>query len=76
MVTGIVVFVLLAIATAFSFALGVGALAVLPLVFAIGAGIWVALTVGRGGTPAGAARRAEKPELFGPGGPDDPDATR
>ena len=53
--------------------LGVGWIAILPVIVALGIIAWGGLTVASGRTPASAARKAERPELLGPGGPDDPD---
>jgi hypothetical protein len=72
----ILVFVLLAIATGFAFVIGLGPLAVIPLLFAVAVGIWAVVALLRGATPGGAVRHTAKPELLGPGGPDDPDRNR
>ena len=53
--------------------LGVGWLALLPLLVALAALGWGGLTVASGRTPASEIRRVDQPELLGPGGPDDPD---
>lgn len=73
MITLIVVFVLAALAIAFTLALGLGPLAIIPAVIAVAVVIWLLMAISRGRTPAGAARRTSRPELLGPGGPDDPD---
>jgi hypothetical protein len=74
MITLIVVFVLAALAIAFTLALGLGPLAIIPAVVAVGVVIWLLTAISRGQTPARAARRTRRPELLGPGGPDDPDS--
>jgi len=53
--------------------LGVGWLALVPLLVALAALGWGGLTVASGRTPASQLRRVDRPELLGPGGPDDPD---
>ena len=53
--------------------LGVGWLALLPLLVALAVLAWGGLTVASGRTPASEIRRVDRPELLGPGGPDDPD---
>jgi hypothetical protein len=69
-------FLLLAIATALVFALGAGPIAVVPLLAAVAAGVWLLFALSRGHTPGSAIRHADRPELLGPGGPDDPDRRR
>ena len=73
MITIVVLFVLVALALAFTLALGLGPLAIIPAVIAVGVAIWLVAVLVRGTTPGRAARRTERPELLGPGGPDDPD---
>jgi hypothetical protein len=73
-ITIVVLFVLVALAIAFTLALGLGPLAIVPGVLAVAVVIWLLTGIARGATPGRAARRAHKPELLGPGGPDDPDA--
>jgi len=53
--------------------LGIGWFAVLPALVALAIVWWGGLTVASGRTPASEIRNAEKPELLGPCGPDDPD---
>jgi hypothetical protein len=73
----VLVFVLLGIATAFAFVVGLGLFAVVPLLLAIVVGGWAAFALLRGATPGGMVRHTtRKPELLGPGGPDDPDRNR
>ena len=64
---------LVALAVAFTLALGLGPLAIVPAVIAVAVAIWLLAGLARGQTPGRAARRTTKPELLGPGGPDDPD---
>ena len=56
--------------------LGVGWFAVFPALVALGIVAWGGLTVASGRTPASELRKAEKPDLLGPGGQDDPDRDR
>jgi hypothetical protein len=56
--------------------LGIGWFALLPALIALGVVAWGGLTVASGRTPASEIRKVEKPELLGPGGPDDPDRNR
>jgi hypothetical protein len=65
--------VLLLLAAGLAAVLGVGWIAVLPLLVALAALGWGGLTVASGRTPAGEVRKVRSPELLGPGGPDDPD---
>ena len=74
MITIVILFVLVALALAFTFALGLGPLAIVPAVIAVAVGIWLVVGLAKGQTPGRAARRTERPELLGPGGPDDPEA--
>ena len=74
MITLVILFVLVALAVAFTLALGLGPLAIVPAVIAVGVAIWLIATLARGQTPARAARRTKRPDLLGPGGPDDPAA--
>ena len=76
MVTLIIIFILVALALAFTLALGLGPLAIIPGLIAVAVAIWMVAVLVRGHTPARAARRADTPELLGPGGPDDPDRGR
>jgi hypothetical protein len=50
--------------------------AVVPFVAAIAMAVWLVLAHTRGNSPSRAIRRTHDPELFGPGGPDDPEAGR
>ena len=74
MITLVILFVLVALAVAFTLAIGLGPLAIVPAVLAVGFALWLLAGLVRGQTPGRAARRTHKPELLGPGGPDDPDA--
>ena len=73
-ITLIVLFVVVALAVAFTLALGLGPFAIIPAVVAVAIGIWLLAALARGHTPGRAARRTRRPDLLGPGGPDDPDA--
>ena len=74
MITIVILLVLVALAVAFTLAIGLGPLAVVPAVIAVGIAIWLVASLVRGQTPGAAARRTHRPELLGPGGPDDPEA--
>jgi hypothetical protein len=67
---------LLLIVAGLTAVLGVGWLAVFPALVALAIVGWGGLTVASGRTPASELRKVEKPELLGPGGPDDPDRDR
>jgi hypothetical protein len=73
-VTLILLFVLVAIAVGFTVALGAGPLVAAPVIIAFAIGIWLLVALIRGHTPGRAVRRTDRPELLGPGGPDDPEA--
>ena len=64
---------LLVLVVGLSAVLGIGWIAVFPALVALAIVGWGGLTVASGGTPASELRKTEKPELLGPGGPDDPD---
>ena len=76
MLTVIILFILVALTIAFAFTLGLGPLAIVPAVIAVGVAIWLIVALARGHTPGRVARRTDTPELLGPGGPDDPDRGR
>jgi hypothetical protein len=65
--------ILLLLVAGLTAVLGVGWLALLPLLIALAALGWGGLTVASGHTPASEVRKIDSPELLGPGGPDDPD---
>jgi len=73
--TLLVLFLLIAVALAL-FLPGLGVLAIVPLIAALAYGGWVLLAYFGKVTPERAVRRTHKPELLGPGGPDDPDRGR
>jgi hypothetical protein len=70
----IVVGILVALAVVFIVTIGLGPLAIVPIVLAVIAAIWFLVVMMRGSTPAREVRREPKAELLGPGGQDDPDA--
>ena len=67
---------LLLLVAGFTVVLGIGWFAVFPALVALAIVGWGGLTVASGRTPASELRQAEKPELLGPGGPDDPERDR
>jgi hypothetical protein len=76
MVSLIVLFILVALTIAFAITMGLGPLAIVPALIAVAVAIWMLVALARGQTPGRATRRADTPELLGPGGPDDPDRGR
>ena len=70
----LVIAVVLAIVIALSLTLGAGWIA-LPLALLLGIAAWGVFAIS-GRRPSSVVRNAEKPELLGPGGPDDPEANR
>jgi hypothetical protein len=67
------VLIVLAVLATFAVALGAGAvLIVLVFVALVAAAVWLGATFLSGRRPAQAVRRTKSPELLGPGGPDDP----
>jgi len=67
---------LLLLVVGFSAVLGIGWIAILPALVALGIVAWGGLTVASGRTPASELREVDEPELLGPGGQDDPDRNR
>jgi hypothetical protein len=66
---------LVVLAIVFVATIGLGPLAIIPIVIAVLAAIWFLVALARsGGLPSAPVRRTRKAELLGPGGPDDPDA--
>ena len=65
--------ILLLVVAGLTAVLGVGWIAILPLIVALAALGWGGLTVASGRTPTSEIRHTHSPELLGPGGPDDPD---
>lgn len=73
--TVLLALLLLAVTFGLTVALGVGWLAILPLLAFLALLGWAAVVFASGRTPAGTVRESgRKTELLGPGGPDDPDA--
>jgi uncharacterized membrane protein YbjE (DUF340 family) len=71
----LLVFLVLTIVVALAFAVGVGWIAVLPILVVAALAIWGALAFSRR-SPRSVLAGARRPELLGPGGADDPDAGR
>ena len=59
-----------------AFVPGVGIFAIVPGILALLYLGWLLATMASGRTPGSTLRRTRRPELLGPGGPDDPDRTR
>jgi hypothetical protein len=73
----IVVLVLTGIVAGLVAAIGAGLFALIVVPVGLAIAIWLALAGGTGTGPREVARReASKPELLGPGGPDDPTSDR
>jgi len=69
-----VLFVLVALAIAFTVAAGLGPLAFIPVALAVVVAIWFFVGLVTGHSPGREVRRTRRAKLLGPGGPDDPDA--
>ena len=69
MITLLILFVLVALAIAFTLAVGLGPLAIVPVVLAVGVGIWLLARLAFGPTSGRAARRTHEPELLERRGP-------
>jgi hypothetical protein len=70
------VFFVLPVLIGFAVTLAVGWLVIIPALVAFGVFIWVATGFVLGRTPSDMLRRTRRPELLGPGGPDDPERSR
>jgi hypothetical protein len=67
--------ILVAITIVFVATIGLGPLAIIPLLLAVVVVIWFVVALLRsGGAPSRVLHRTRKADLLGPGGPDDPDA--
>ena len=69
----LVVFIVLAVLIGFAVTLAVGWLVVIPVILALGVLVWIATAFILGRAPSDILRRTRRPELLGPGGPDDPE---
>jgi len=72
----LITFLVLAILIGFAVTLAVGWIVVIPAVLALAVLVWLGTAFAMGRAPSEMVRRTHKPELLGPGGPDDPDAAR
>jgi len=70
----IIAFVIFAILIALMATLGIAWVVAIPIILFIPVLVWFGVAVGRGHAPSTMIRRSRRPELLGPGGPDDPDA--
>jgi hypothetical protein len=50
--------------------------ALVPFLAAVAFAVWLVLAHSRNSSPSRALRQTHDPDLFGPGGPDDPGASR
>jgi hypothetical protein len=73
-VTPLAVAVVLLVLAILASLTGLAWIAIPLFVLAIGAFIWAAVVLVRGGPVKPVMHRTRDPELLGPGGPDDPDA--
>jgi hypothetical protein len=69
----LLVALVIAVIVALTFTLGAVWIVALPVLFLVVAAVWGAMVLSKR-SPGSVVRRAPKPELLGPGGPDDPDA--
>jgi hypothetical protein len=71
----LIVFLIVAVVVGFALTLAVGWIVIVPLVLlVVGALVWGRRAAASGRTPGDLVRGTRRPELLGPGGPDDPDA--
>jgi len=72
----LLVLFVLALVFGLSMGLGVGWLAIVPLLALLAVAAWTVVVFAAGRTPSQVVRRTpRRTELLGPGGPDDPDRT-
>jgi hypothetical protein len=69
-----IVFLILAVAIGLTAGLGAGLFAIVPIALMVLFLGWAAVAFASGRSPGRAVRETHRPELLGPGGPDDPDA--
>jgi hypothetical protein len=73
MIALLVVIVLIALTVILALTPGLGFFVVIPAIALLGYALVVGATLFTGAHPGSPVRRAKRPELLGPGGPDDPD---
>jgi hypothetical protein len=72
----LLIFVFLAVTVTLFLVPGAALLGLVPLLAALAVVGWTALALLAGDAPSNVVRHTRRPELLGPGGPDDPGATR
>jgi hypothetical protein len=72
----LIIFFVLAVLIGFAVTLAVGWIVIIPVLVALAVLAWTGTAFVMGRTPSDMVRRARRPELLGPGGPDDPDRLR
>ena len=72
----LIVFLILAVLIGFAVTLAVGWIVIVPAVLGAAFVAWLATAFVRGRAPSDMLRRTRRPELLGPGGPDDPERGR
>jgi len=72
----LIVFVVLAVLIGFAVTLAVGWIVVIPALLALAIVVWMGTAFVLGRAPSDIVRRTRRPELLGPGGPDDPERGR
>ena len=72
----LIVFIVLAILIGFAVTLAVGWIVVIPALFILAALVWFGTALAFKRAPSDMLRRTRRPELLGPGGPDDPERGR
>jgi hypothetical protein len=71
----LITFIVIMIVVGFALTLAVGWIVIVPiLVILVGGLFWGSRAAARGATPGDLVRGTRRPELLGPGGPDDPEA--
>lgn len=73
MTAAAVVLLAAAVVAGILFTAGAGLFALIVIPVGIAVAAWLALAGGSGRTMSDVSREVDTPEMFGPGGPDDPD---
>jgi hypothetical protein len=75
-VGALIFFLVIAVLVGFALTLAVGWIVILPVLIGLAALVWAVTAFAKGQSPSDLLRRTRRPELLGPGGPDDPDRGR